>query len=546
MQQPKDSQILIVGAGPSGLMMACQLAIRNIPFRIIDKNEHHTTSSGALIIQARSLEIFDRIASPSFTGGIADKAIEQGIVAQKINIIFNGKKALSLNLKDLGRGLTKYPHLLMLEQSKTEQLLIDVIHDCGYRVERRTTLLHMCSDTDAITAILQLPDGNEEIIKTPYLIAADGGQSFVRTQLGIPFVGKTHQITLFLLDGKADLNLPPDEICFSFADNISSGMFPLTAGRWRIDSTIPKALEAKDAITFHDIEEKFAGRIRMNIKLYEPQWFSVFHSHQRYARSFQQGRCFLLGDAAHVLSPVGAQGMNTGLQDAYNLAWKLSLVIAGKVKVSMLNTYQDERLPIAKKLVRSTAIAFQLAASENFFARKFRLQIAPFLLKILFPMIQTQKKTGQFIFHAIAETGIHYRKSSLSKEATVGIFPRGAPKPGDRLPYIPFEINGVKLNIQDKIKGNVFHLLLFTNQDIKFEIERMAEKYNNLIYIELIPLNSETANLYNKLGIQKSGCYLIRPDMHIACRSNTPELEQYEKLVDRYLSRFIQTKNTLT
>jgi hypothetical protein len=134
----------------------------------------------------------------------------------------------------------------------------------------------------------------------------------------------------------------------------------------------------------------------------------------------------------------------------------------------------------------------------------------------------------------------------LSKEASEGFFPRGAPKPGDRLPCIQFEMNGVKLNIQDRIRGIGFHLLMFANQNINNEIERMIEKYNDLIFIEFIPLNSETANLYKKLGIQKSGCYLIRPDMHIACRSNMPELADHEKLVDRYLSRFIQTKNTLT
>jgi 2-polyprenyl-6-methoxyphenol hydroxylase-like FAD-dependent oxidoreductase len=547
LQQTKtDSPVLIVGAGPSGLMMACQLAIRNIPFRIIDKNEHPSTNSGALIVHARSLEIFNQIACPTLGGSIADKAIAEGIVANKINIVFNGKKPISLDLHGLGKGITRYPYLLMHEQSKTEQLLIDVINAYGFQVERKTTLLRFCPDMDYVTVILQLPNGNEEIIKTPYLIAADGGQSLVRTQLDIPFPGKTNNITLFLFDGKADVNLAPDEICFSFADNVSSGIFPLTSGRWRIDGTILKDVEANNTVTFHDIAETFAMRTRMNIKLYEPQWFSVFHSHQRYAGLLQKGRCFLLGDAAHVLSPVGAQGMNTGLQDAYNLAWKLSLVIRGKAKVSLLNTYHNERQPIARKLVRYTAKAFYLAASENFFAKKFRLQIAPFLLKSLFPMIQKQRWTGQFIFHAIAETGIHYRKSSLSKEASVGIFPKEAPKPGDRLPFIQFEINGVTANIHDGIKGTGFHLLMFINQQANLEIERMNEKYNDILFIEVIPLNSGAASLYKKLGIKKNGFYLIRPDMHIACRSNLPGIEHYEKLIDRYFSRFIQIRNKLT
>jgi 2-polyprenyl-6-methoxyphenol hydroxylase-like FAD-dependent oxidoreductase len=387
----KNTKTLIVGAGPSGLMMACQLALRNIPFRIIEKNEHHSNYSGALIIQPRTLEIFDQM-------GIAEKAMASGVCAHKINIIFNRVKSLTLELKDLGKDLSKFPNLLMLEQSKTEQLLINFIKDYGYAVERRTTLLRLCPDSDDVTVILKLPDGSEEIIKTPYLIAADGGQSLVRTQLNIPFLGKSHKLSLFVLDTKAEINLPSNTISFFFSKNASSGIFPLTSGMWRIDGTIPKELETKDILTFNDIEKNFAQRIGMDVKLYDPQWFSVFHSHQRYAGLFRQNRIFLIGDAAHVLSPVGAQGMNTGLQDAYNLAWKLAMVIEGQAKDSLLDSYHEERQHLAKKLVSSTDRAFQMVTSNSFLAKKFRLGIAPLLLRLLFSIIQKKTWIGRLLF----------------------------------------------------------------------------------------------------------------------------------------------------
>jgi 2-polyprenyl-6-methoxyphenol hydroxylase-like FAD-dependent oxidoreductase len=525
----KKTQVLIVGAGPSGLMMACQLALRNIPFRIIDKKDHPANYSGALIIQARSVEIFEQM-------GIAQTAIQAGTIANEINILFNGKKTFSIPVKNIGHGLTKFPYLLMLEQSKTEQLLIDFIHNYGYSVERKIELLQFTQDADDVTAILKLANEKTETIKTKYLIAADGGHSTVREQLHIPFTGKTHPISLFVTDCNAEVNLPSDTMCFSFSEATTAGFFPLKDGKWRIDGAISGKLEAKDILTFEDIEKNFAERIRMKVKLYHPQWFSVFHSHQRYASSFRQNRCFLVGDAAHIHSPVGAQGMNTGLQDAYNLAWKLALVIQDKAKTSLLDTYTSERIGIAKNVVRSTDKVFNLVTSQNFFTKIFRVYAAPLIMQLVLPLIENQKIIRHFFFKKISEIGIQYRQSSLSHHASLGNFPSHAPKPGDRLPYILYHEDGKEVNMHEKVKGKGFHLFIFTKYRSLNEILMAVEKYKAIMSTEIIPYTSETRYLYERLGIENSGCYLIRPDMYIAYRSGKPEADHFESYLQQFLN----------
>lgn len=524
----KNLEVLIVGAGPSGLMMASQLAIRGIRFRIIDKKEHPSTYSGALIVHARSVEIFNQM-------GIAEKVIQESIVANNLSIVFNGKKTVQISLKDIGKGLTKFPNLYLIEQSKTEQLLIDFITTHGYSIERKIELTSFTQDDTGVTSILKLPDGTEETLKTQYLIATDGGHSIVREQLKIPFVGKRHPVSLFIIDCKAELDSPPDEICFSFSDASTSGFFPMKGGRKRVDGVIPKELERNHPITFEDIEKKIANRLRMKIRLFNPEWFSVSHSHQQYALFYQQNRCFLVGDAAHTFTPVGAQGMNTGLQDAYNLAWKLAFVIQGKAKSTLLNTYSAERRKIARKLVRTTGRIYNLVTSQNNFTKIFRLHVLPYLMKWILPLIEKQKILRQFCFRAISEIGVHYRKSQVSHKASLGNFPGKAPEPGDRLPYLIYTDNAKEINIQEKIKGTGFTLFIFTKNFIPLEIIRIAEKYKYVISVETIQFTSETEFLYEYFGIENSGCYLIRPDMYIAYRSNVQKAEYFE----RYLQQFL-------
>ena len=523
----KDIDVLISGAGPSGLMMGCQLALHNIPFRIIDKNEDHTTQSRALVVQARSVEIFDQM-------GIAEKAIEQGKVAKAIGAFFNGKKAFRITVSDMGEGLTKFPFLLMLEQSHTEKILVDYLAERGYEVERKTELLSFTQNNDEVTCTLQLADGNKETVNAKYVIGADGSHSVVREQLKIPFVGSTYEESLFVLDCKAEVDLPNDEMYLTFSDVAIGGFFPLTNGRWRILGNIPKELEGKHELTFEDINKNFAQRTRMKVKLYDPQWISAYRSHHRYAASFRQGRCFLIGDAAHIHSPVGAQGMNTGLQDAYNLAWKLALVHGRKAKETLLDTYTAERIIIAKNLVRTTDRAFNIATSGGII-KTFRLVVMPVALRIIAPIFEGVKSIRQLAFKLISEIGINYRRSILSQDATLGNFSDHAPKPGDRLPFITFiDSNGNETNIHENLKGSMFHLFQFIKSASMQPIADIANEWSGIISIETIPFNSNTRKLFQALGINNSGCYLIRPDGYIGYRTTKPNAVHFKSYLDRF------------
>ena len=528
--QSQDSEIdvLIVGAGPAGLMMACQLALHKISFRIIDKKDHRTNYSGALIIQARSLEIFQQM-------GIATQVVHSGAEANEIKLIFNGKKSYTIPVKEIGVGLTQFPSLLLLEQSVTEQFLIDYLSKLGYCIEWVTELFQFTPQSQCVSSVVKLPDGQSRIITSKYLIAADGARSTTRKQLQIPFCGKSHPISLFVCDCKAEGDLSSDQLCFSFSDRTTSGFFPLPGRRWRVDGAISKDIEAKDQPTFNDIRKSIAHQTRINVDLYEPDWFSVFHVNERYAVSFQQNRCFLVGDAAHIHSPVGAQGMNTGLQDSYNLAWKLSYVIKGKAITSLLDTYSSERVRVAKNVVRGTDLAFRIVTSRNFLIKFFRLHILPLILKVMLPMFVKHQIIRHLFFRRISQISVHYTKSVLSNLSSFGSFPANAPKPGERLPYIRYPQNGKLINIQQKVKGIDFHLFFFSDHLSPHLIRIITEKYAHILSYETIANTFETADLYKQLGIEQVGFYLIRPDLYIAYRSSRAETDHFEN----YLRQFI-------
>lgn len=523
----KNIDVLIVGAGPSGLMMACQLALRNISFRIIDKKVHRTNYSGALIVQARSIEIFQQM-------GIAQTAVQSGVIANEIKLVFNGKKTFAIPVRDIGQGLTQFPYLLLLEQSQTEQLLTNFINNFGYSIERETELVQFTQDDHGVNSVLKRSDGQEESVTSKYLIAADGARSMVRKQLQIPFIGKTFPTALYVSDCKAGGDLSPHQLCFSFSDQTTAGIFPLPGGRWRIDGAISIDKGSKDPLTFDDIRNRFADKTRMKVEISEPEWFSVFHVNERYASAFQQKRCFLVGDAAHIHSPVGAQGMNTGLQDSYNLAWKLAMVIHGKSKSSLLDTYSSERVVVAKNVVRGTDRAFTLVTSRNFFAKLFRVHVLPFFLQLLLPILVKLQSIRYFFFRRISEIGIEYRKSLLSQHLSTGNFPTYAPRPGERLPYINYQEGGEMINIQDKVKSNDLHLFIFARQSSIEAISLIAERYAHLLSFEIIQYTSGTDDLFKRFGIADSGYYLVRPDLYIAYRSAKPDAYRFVAYLQQF------------
>ncbi|HSX09140.1 MAG TPA: FAD-dependent monooxygenase [Candidatus Saccharimonadales bacterium] len=519
MQKP---QILIVGAGPTGLMMACQLTVFGIPFRIIEKNDHPVKESRALGIQARTLEIFRQM-------GIVDEFLKNGQKTKALNYIV-GNITRRIPIGELGQGISEYPFLLMHEQSKTEKVFNEFLQKHSKKVEWGTELVRFTQDLDGVTAVIKEKKGKEEIQTFDYVVGADGARSVVRHGLGIELAGATYHQLLYVLDCKVESSTFKDnEIYLSLSKNIFTAFFPLAHNVWRIIGVVPDELSLKKDITFEDIQAHFSEHLTIPVKLSHPNWISVYHSHHRCVKEFRLGRCFLTGDAAHIHSPVGAQGMNTGLQDAYNLAWKLAFVLQGKADPALLDTYNEERLPFAQKLVETTDRAFSLVVSENPLKAIFTKYIAPLVMK----EIVKKDFTRMFMFKTISQTGISYKEGPLSQNASFGIFPKISPLPGDRLPFI-FYTNekGQEKNIQELVTTTKMELLIFENDNTMEDVLNLSlEKYKDTFHITVIKGNKE---LFEAFGIVSDGFYLVRPDMYISYRSQGISVQHFEKYLQQF------------
>ncbi|MFW5872450.1 MAG: FAD-dependent monooxygenase, partial [bacterium] len=496
-----------------------------ISYRIIDKNENIAVYSGALIHQARTMEILDQL-------GLAEKAIKSGVIVNKINIIFRGKKISTIEAKNIGQGLSKFPFWLMLEQSKTEHLLCDYLSSNEIQVERKKELTKISDDNQIVTSHIKNEEGQIEKIESRFLVGADGGNSAVRKLININFTGKNFPLPLFVLDSKARVDFNSDEISFCLSDKTLAGFFPLSNGRWRIDSEIPQ--EIQEQASFGKISKNFADSIRIDIEFYNAEWFTVFHVREKHAEVFHKKNCFIIGDAAHVFSPIGAQGMNTGIQDAFNLAWKLSMYIQGKGKQKLVDSYSVERMAIAKKISSFTSKIFYVMTTKKRAARFLRLHIIPKLIILLSPLTKT-KFIRRVIFETMSEISLNYRKSPLSVNTNRRKYK--GPQPGDRMPYLIFrDENGIETNLHDKIDFTRFQLFIFSRNNTSLDELKVAEKYKDIISVEKIPFHAGTESIYKNLGIQKKEYFLVRPDMHLSWRNDKPETAELEKFLKNFFT----------
>ncbi len=522
------TDVLINGAGPTGLMMACHLALHKIPFRIIDKKQKRENYSGAMIIHARSMEIFHQM-------GISLKILKEGVIARKINFQFNYRTHFSIDIADFGNGWSLFPYILILEQSKTEKLLISFLNSQGYEVEAGTALLSFSQKRGIVTSVLKNPSGIGEVVKTKFLIGAGGSTSLVRRQLKIPFYGITHPDLLFVSDSQADIFGPKSDMAFTFTKNQTLGFFPLPRNRWRIDGAIPDLGKISEKITFDFIDNYLNNDRKLNIQLVNSTWFSVFRSHSRYAPAFKHHHCFLIGDAAHIHSPVGAQGMNTGLQDAYNLAWKLAFYLKGSARANILETYQEERLPVARSIIEHTDTAYRWITDNRSIFKFIRLNVLPVLIKILIFLMIKIKWVKKSVFLAISGTGIDYKKSSLSRFFNRKPFFDNSPLPGERLPSLQYFLGNNIYQLQEQVKYTSYHLFVFGVKDIPENLMTVVEKFSPLLEAQVLPVDPGTDDIYKRMVNGYKACYLVRPDLYIAWRSDYFDATGLENYLKKFL-----------
>src|SRR5882672_947284 len=355
MTLPTKTDVIIVGAGPTGLSLACQLTRHGIDFVVIEKKEGVTPYSKALGVHARTLEIYEQL-------GLAQKAVERGTIAGKVRLLESGEIVGEVDLSNIGAGLSPYPYMLVLEQSENERLLYDYLQGHGRDVLWQTELESLSQDESRVTATVRTNAGASQIIESKYLVGCDGPKSPVRHALGLAFAGSTFERLFYVADVQIDWKFSHDALHGCLARNSVVAFFPLRGEkRWRIVGAFPEGLDKDEGdILYEEIEARIKEESEIDLDITRVDWFSTYKVHTRHVEKFSAGRCFLAGDSAHIHTPAGGQGMNTGIQDAYNLAWKMALFLKGSAAERILDTYNEERRPVGAEVVARTR-----AASES-------------------------------------------------------------------------------------------------------------------------------------------------------------------------------------
>ena len=515
------TKILISGAGPTGLMMACQLKRFGVDCIIVDPKAGPVKESRALAVQARTLQIYEQM-------GIAQAALQKGVQARHGYIIIREKKVQELSFENLGAGLSAFPFFFILEQDKNEEILYEHLKTSGGDVMWKNSLLHFSQDEAGITATVKDENEVEKIVHADWLIGADGARSTVRHLLQVPFEGDTYENIFYVADTTMHWPWGHEGVSICFSRQTFIAVFPLPgADHYRVIGILPKQFRQENVTDFSQVQEVIEKQINLKVSFANTNWFSVYKLHHRCIDNFRVNRVFLAGDAAHVHSPVGGQGMNTGLQDAYNLAWKLSLVVKQEADPGLLNSYNDERLPVAKRLVKTTDRGFSLATSSKWLTRIFRLYIFPALIRQILKI----RKLRVFIFRAGSQIAINYESSSLSYSENSNLL-----KAGQLVPFV--HINSKV--IDDVLKFNGFTVFLFDT--ILTDEQRNDLHYSFFVKFQFIDIkrNELNAEAFKKFLVTTSALFVIRPDNYIGFASETisvPELKSYLTETMKLLSR---------
>jgi 2-polyprenyl-6-methoxyphenol hydroxylase-like FAD-dependent oxidoreductase len=526
---PPDTplDVLIVGAGPTGLALAVELRAYGVRFRIIDRAADRVHESRALGVQPRTLEVLAR-------HGLAAPLVALGNPAVRLRL-HTGGRTVPLRLFDIGVSDTAYPYLLFVSQARTERVLGEHLAAHGVQVERRVELTGLDAGADHVTCRLahqddrqdnrqddSSADGREETVRARWVVGCDGAHSAVRQQAGIGFGGHAYPQTFFLADLTAD-GLEPDAVHAFLGGAGMMFFFPLDEpAPWRMlamrgagDPGGPVTLELLQAAA-----DRYTGG---EVRLRDPVWLTDFRLHNRGASGYRAGRVFLAGDAAHIHSPAGAQGMNTGIQDAVNLGWKLALALRG-ADPALLDSYHAERAPIGKAVLRFTDRAFTVATTSNPVVRFARIR----LVARVAPLATRFTLVRRIAFRTVSELGIRYRHSPIVAGRRRG---RG-PKPGDRLPDAAAVLDGHRSTLHAALAAPGYHVLLcgpFDAGAVAAMSRDLTATYRDLVTVHRVA----GGDALRRLG--SPSCYAVRPDGYIGYRSHGAELAGLRDYLARWL-----------
>jgi 2-polyprenyl-6-methoxyphenol hydroxylase-like FAD-dependent oxidoreductase len=478
--------VLIVGAGPTGLVLALSLARRGIAFRLVDAHDQPSRESRAMGVQARTLEFYRQF-------GFAEEVIGEGIEARTVHLRRHGRSgedhnAGSFSLSDMGAGLSPYPFMLTFPQDLHERLLIGKLAELGVTVERGTTLVGFAERDGAVQAELRTSHGTE-MVTADYIAGCDGARSAVRETLHLGFSGGTYEQLSYVADVKIARGFDPDITVNLGARSLGLLMPVRATGMQRLIGLVPERLHGRDHVSFDDIR----GEIEplMDVKVMEVNWFSTYRVHHRVAERFRVGRAFLAGDAGHLHSPTGGQGMNTGIGDAINLGWKLAHVLQGRAGAAILDSYEAERIPFARRLVATTDRVFESLIADGFRGDLLRTWLAPMLVNVATRFDTTRHAA----FRTVSQIAIAYQDSALSEGVA------GSIKGGDRLPWVAAADNFAPLASLDW-QAHMYG-------DAAPEIAAACARHG--LALHAFPWSDDA----DHAGFARGALYLVRPDGYV-------------------------------
>ncbi len=542
-----SSLILIVGAGTTGLAMACELARHGAPVRIIDKQSGINPHCRACSVHVRTLEIFQDL-------GIVDEILAQGHKIIGMSQYANGERFMHSSADEVE---SPYPYSINIEQCKTESALERLLRTYHIEVERETELVEVVGRPDAVVATIRRGNSSEEV-ETPWLIGCDGAHSRVRHLNHIHFPGKEDLHQYCLADVVIEGALARDEIHSFMTDRGLLFFFPLPNARWVIAADLPTQHDAvKEQPSLNDVRAIASERGPDGVRISDPRWLAYFRINYRAARHYRHERIFLAGDAVHIHSPMGGQGMNTGIQDAYNLAWKLALVHRGRAPEVLLDSYEKERRPVAEDVLATTKmLTDRFEAFTN---------LSPEQREQMYLNMVVPPEVAKRMARHLEQLDLNYTKSPICHQHTGSYFGKtrftAGPRPGEEAPDArPLLHDNRKTTLFDLIRGPRHTLLLFPGADHEAKswhrLEEFAQSVESglgdviNIYFVAIEAGSVPSNpkldgrlildpersLHYRYGAETECVYLIRPDGYVGYRSEPATASAFHDYLGRIFS----------
>jgi 2-polyprenyl-6-methoxyphenol hydroxylase-like FAD-dependent oxidoreductase len=539
---PSSCTALVIGAGPVGLTLAAHLHRHGLACRIVDRSPTPTDKSKALVLWGRSLEMFDDL-------GIVGDFLSAGRCLNAATLHGGGRQLVRIAIEPPD---TEYPRPLMLAQSETERLLREHLQRVGITVERPVELTDFTDHGDHVVALLRHGDGHEESVRCDRLLGCDGAHSTVRKKLGLEFTGEAEPNDWILADCRVEGPIPQDELSLFWHDRGVLAFFPF-ADRCRIiaDMGLAHGLDHPSDPSLDEVQAIVNERGPAGVRLTDPHWLAGFRIHERKVADYRRGRAFLAGDAAHIHSPAGGQGMNTGMQDAWNLAWKLALVQSGRARPALLDSYSQERGEVGEMVLRNAGRLTRVATVRNpllQFARNHLVGLLGHLTAFRKNFVRT-----------LSEMTVHYPHSPLNAESGGPGWDSAGIHPGDRLPDTRLRQPGTSQEerLLAILRGGTYDLLLLPAApeaaapqvwtDLR---QRIEAAYAEGVRVHLIlPGDSLPASLEGfpsvwldpdgsvrrLLGARESALALVRPDGYLAYRCQPPSWEELRAYLERYL-----------